>query len=165
VRREDTQADERSGGRPISSRHRARVDNPERRLANKAIFRRFYERAWNQGDVGVVDELLAPGFVNHALGGVPGPHREPYKRAIAENGRDFPAYRLVIEDMIAEGDRVAARWSARAVFAGDGPDDPRAGVEIADAGITVVRIRDGKITDFWKASDGVGVLRQLGKLS
>ncbi len=34
---------------------------------NKDLFRRFYERAWNNGDPSVVDELLAAGFVNHAL--------------------------------------------------------------------------------------------------
>jgi len=67
--------------------------------------------------------------------------------------------------MMAEGDRVAARWSARGTFAGERPDDhPRAGKEVTDTGITILRIVDKKITDFWKASDSAGVLRPLGPL-
>src|SRR5262249_900366 len=78
---------------------------------NKAIFRRFYEGAWNHDDLAAVEELLAPDFINHEL---PvehtAPHRELYKQAIIENRRIFPDWTLVIEDLIAEGERVVARW-------------------------------------------------------
>jgi predicted ester cyclase len=95
---------------------------------------------------------------------VSGSHRELYKQAIIEDQRDFPEFRVVIEDLIAEGDMVAARWRATCRFAGEGPTDPRAGRWITDTGITIVRIVGGEITDVWKHDDALGVLRQLGKL-
>ena len=51
---------------------------------NKAVFRRFYEDVWNEGDLAVVDELFAADFVNHAVGDAPTPHRELYKRGVVE---------------------------------------------------------------------------------
>jgi predicted ester cyclase len=118
----------------------------------KAIFRRFYEHAWYAGDLAGVDELLGPHFVNHSLpGGVPGSQRELYKQAIIESQRVFPEFQVVIEDLIAEGDKVAARWRATCCVAGQ---------RITDTGMTIVRIVDGKIADFWKQDDALGVLRQ-----
>ncbi len=126
---------------------------------NKAVFRRFYERAWNDGDPTVADELLAPDFVNHALpDGVVASHRELYKHAITENQAYFPDFRVVIEDLIAEGDKVVARWRSECA-------DASSGKRVTDTGITIVRVVDGKITDFWKQDDGLGVLRQLGRLA
>jgi ketosteroid isomerase-like protein len=124
---------------------------------NKDLFRRFYERAWNEGDATVVDELLAADFVNHALPPSSAvSHRELYKRAIAENIVLFPNYVLTIEDLLAEDDTVVARWRSACINAATG-------AYITNKGITIVRIRDGKITDFWKFDDALGVLRQLGK--
>jgi predicted ester cyclase len=81
---------------------------------NKAIFRRLYERSWNSGDLAVVDELLAPEFVNHeVVEDTTMPHRDLYKRAVVETRSAFPDWTLSIEDMISEGDRVVARWHAR----------------------------------------------------
>src|SRR5262249_34520602 len=89
---------------------------------NKALFRRFYEDAWNLDDLAMVEELLAPDFINHELPAeVTAPHRELYKQAIDENRRFFPDWTLVIEDMIAEEERVVARWTGRGTHAAEGP--------------------------------------------
>lgn len=82
---------------------------------NKAIFRRLYKDSWNTGDLAVVDELLAPDFVNHEFldDTSSAPHRELYKRAVVETRSAFPDWALSIEDMISEGDLVVARWRAR----------------------------------------------------
>jgi predicted ester cyclase len=80
---------------------------------NKSIFRQLYEDAWNSGDLTVVDELLAADSVNHeVVEDTTTPHRELYKRAVVETRIAFPDWALYIEDMIAEGDRVVARWRA-----------------------------------------------------
>ena len=57
---------------------------------NKAIFRQFYERAWNHDDLSVVEELLAPDFFNHEVTSAAKPHRELYKQAIIENRTACP---------------------------------------------------------------------------
>lgn len=124
---------------------------------NKERFRRFYERAWNTGDSSVVDELLAADFVNHALPATNHrSHRELYRQAIVDNASAFPDYMLIIEDLIAQGDRVVARWRSACT-------DPATGTRITNEGITIVRIVDGRIAEFWKHDDALGVLRQLGK--
>lgn len=65
-------------------------------------------------------------------------------------------YMLTIEDLIAEGDTIVARW--RSVCT-----DTATGTRITNEGITIVRIADGRIAEFWKHDDALGVLPQLGK--
>src|SRR5262249_16477573 len=119
---------------------------------NKAIFRRFYEGAWNRDDLAAVEELLAPNFINHELPAeISAPHRELYKRAIIENPRFFPDWTLVIEDLIAEGERVVARWTGQGTHAAEGPKPAFYGKCITTHGITIIRVVDSRITDFWKS--------------
>src|SRR3712207_6476967 len=79
---------------------------------NKAVVRRFYEEAYNQKNLDIADELVAPNFVDHSVdptrrGGPQGmkAHLNAYYRA-------FPDLRLTIEDVIASGDKVVLRYSA-----------------------------------------------------
>ncbi|HEX6818343.1 MAG TPA: ester cyclase [Ktedonobacterales bacterium] len=125
---------------------------------NKALFRQFYVRAWIKGDASVADDLLAADFVNHALPATThGSHRELYRQAIADNTSAFPDYTLTIEDLIAEGATVVARWRSACM-------DASTSTRITNEGITIVRSVDGRIAEFWKHDDALGVLRQLGKV-
>ena len=118
---------------------------------NKAIFRRFYEVSWNAGDLAVVDELLAADFVNHEIEEIATPHRELYKRAVVETRSAFPDWTLFIEDMIAEGDLVASRWCAQGTHTGNLEGlPPPTGERLVIKGISMVRVEDGKIVEFWK---------------
>jgi len=119
---------------------------------NKAIFRRLYESSWNSGDLAVVDELLAPDFVNHeVLEDTVACHRELYKRAVVETRRAFPDWTLFIEEMVAEGDVVVARWRAQGAHTGELEGlPPPTGNRLVVRGITMARVRDGKIVEFWK---------------
>jgi predicted SnoaL-like aldol condensation-catalyzing enzyme len=56
----------------------------EREEDNKAIVCRFYEEVWNEGNLDLVDELIAPSFVNHGVGSERGSNREAFKRTIHE---------------------------------------------------------------------------------
>jgi predicted ester cyclase len=75
---------------------------------NKALTDRFAE-AWIEGDLAAMDELLAPNFVNHAA--VPGvtPDREGYKKFATMHHTGFPDFDVKVEDVVAEGDKVARR--------------------------------------------------------
>ena len=123
-------------------------------MDNKAIFRRFYERAWNLGDLAVIDELLAPDFVNHEVPNAPMPHRDLYKQAIIESRDAFPDTSLIIDDLVAEGDQVAARWRMQGAHTGTAWGKAPSGKQLDMAGITIVRVVNGKITDFWKQDNG-----------
>jgi predicted ester cyclase len=120
-------------------------------VENKTVFRGFYEDAWNAGDLQLLDTLLAPGFVNHELadqGSIS--HHELYKQATDETRAAFPDWRNVVEELIAEGDLVAARWHAEGMRTGAGMEDIPLGKVVRISGIAMVRVVDGKITDFWK---------------
>ncbi len=130
-------------------------------MDTKAIFRRFYERAWNQDDLTVIDELLAPDFVNHEVPDTTISHRELYKQAVTENRAAFPDWSITIDALIAEGDQVVARWQAQGTHTGKAWGIEPSGKHLEMEGITIVRVVDGKITDFWKQDNGYRFWQQL----
>src|SRR5919204_6940930 len=85
---------------------------------NKAIARRWFEESGNRHNLAVVDELFTPDYVNHALGAAPGGGREAEKHLIAGMLTAFPDMRFTVEDMIAEGDKVAVRYMMRGTHQG-----------------------------------------------
>ena len=117
---------------------------------NEALFRRFYEAIWNEGDLAVADELLSEDFVNHEVGDAPLQHRELYKRGVLQTRTAYPDWWLVIEELEAEGDRVTARWRAGGTHAGELEGVAATGKREEFVGTTVVRVVDGKIVEFSK---------------
>ncbi len=122
---------------------------------NQAVFRRFYEGMWNEGDLAVADELLVEDFVNHALGDAPAPHRELYKRGVVETRIAYPDWTLVIEDLVAEDDRVTARWRAHGTHTGELEGIRPTGKRDEFIGTTIVRVVEGKIVELSKQQSTV----------
>ena len=116
---------------------------------NKALVRRFFEEVWNKGNVDVVDELLAPDFVDRSL--LPGqePSREGYKRSITIFRAAFAFADLTIETQIAEGDMVVTKFSTRCIHRGEFLGVPPSGEEANYASIRIHRIVGGQVTDEW----------------
>jgi ketosteroid isomerase-like protein len=131
--------------------------------ANKAVVRRWMEEVWSGGNLVVLDELIAPEYVLHGAADPttpPGPAGA--KRITAAFRAAFPDLQGVIEDLIAEGDRVVCRWTARATHRG-----PFAGVAptnrpVTFTGIEIVRVVDDKIVEGWDEVDLLGLREQLG---
>ena len=117
---------------------------------NEAVFRRFYEVLWNEGDLAVADELLSEDFVNRELGDEPPPHRELYKQGVLQTRSAYPDWWLVIEELVAEGDRVTARWRAGGTHTGELEGVAPTGKREEFVGTTTVRVVDGKIVEFSK---------------
>ena len=67
-----------------------------------------------------------------------------------------------VEDLIAEGDKVVARWRARATHQGEYAGVPPTGKEVEFTGISVYRIGAGKIAESWTVEDELGLMRQIG---
>lgn len=128
---------------------------------NKTVFRRFYERAWNLGDLTVIDELLAPTFVNHEVGETTTSHRDLYKQAVVESRTAFPDLVLTIETLIAEGEFVAAHWRLQGMHTGMAWGRAPSGQALQQTGLTLVRVVEGRITDFWKHDNAYAFWQQV----
>jgi steroid delta-isomerase-like uncharacterized protein len=130
--------------------------------ANKEALRRCNQEAWSQGLLAVVDEVVAPGYVYHepALGEIYG--ADGLKQAITVYRTAYPDLNFTIDDMIAEGDLVAMRWSAAGTHQDELMGIPATGLETTTVGINIARFEDGKIVEEWSSWDVLGLMMQLG---
>ncbi len=80
---------------------------------HKAIARRLYEEVWNQGNLAAANELLAPTYVAHDPGTPGRPNGIEGEQQTASLYRSaFPDLHFTLEDVLAEGDEVAVRFTA-----------------------------------------------------
>jgi steroid delta-isomerase-like uncharacterized protein len=126
---------------------------------------RFYERvnqAMQTGDVSLLDEVIARNAVDHNP--IPGqaPGRAGIKKAFAEFRAAFPDMQMTVEDMIAEGDKVACRFTTRMTHRGDFQGIPATGKQVTLSGIDILRFVDGMLAERWGEFDSLGLLKQLG---
>ena len=131
---------------------------------SKAIMSRFWE-VWEQGDIDSLDELLAPDYVNHTLAAPdlpPGP--EGVKEVVSMFRSGIPDLRVVIEDMIAEGDRVATRYALEGTHGGDLFGVAPTGRHLSIKSMTIERLSGGKIVEHWRVTDELDMMRQLGAI-
>lgn len=129
---------------------------------NKAIAERFCQEVWGRGDLKAADELLAEEFVDHNPFPEQGPGREGHKQVLSHFRSAFPDLRLTTEDVIAEGDKVVLRYSARGTHSGDLMGIPATGKRVLMAGIEILRIDQGKIVERWSYDNELSVMQQLG---
>jgi steroid delta-isomerase-like uncharacterized protein len=127
---------------------------------NKAIVRRYFEAFFNQGNLAVADEIIAEGYQS-TLPGV-GTGLEGQKQLYQMFHAGFPDLRFTIEDLIAEGDKVVARWTARATHQGEFQGIAPTGKQVAISWISIDRISDGKMQETWANYNQLGMLQQLG---
>ena len=73
----------------------------------------------------------------------------------------FPDLDRTLEDLVAEGDKVVARWTAKGTNTGEFNGMPATGKFATSSGITIFRIADGRIVEEWSESDMLGLLQQL----
>ena len=132
----------------------------------KQLIRRYFaaiDEGCAAGNADVVDDFLAPDFVEHnPFPGLP-PTREGWKQAFAEFVRGAPGHH-VLEDLVAEGDKVAGRVTAYGRHQGELFGIPATGRKIRVTGIAIWRIRDDRIVEHWHETDQLGLLQQLGVL-
>ena len=128
----------------------------------KAIARRFTEALWDKCELAVADEIIAPDFIDHDPVSGQGPGLDGYKEMVGAFRAAFPDLRVKNEDVIAEGDKVVARWTARGTHNGALMNIPPTGKQVTLKGIDVLRIEGGKIVERWGEFDALGMLHQLG---
>ena len=130
---------------------------------NKAIVRRLLEEFWNKGNLSLADELFAPNYEHHDASTPDfgrGPESEKKRATLYRTA--FPDVRLTIEDIIAEGETVMARWSCRGTHKGDLSGIAPTGKQIKIPGVTIARLANGKFVEGWVNWDALGLMQQLG---
>jgi len=143
---------------------------------NKAIVRRFFEEVNNQGNVAAVDELLAPNIILHfdAPSDVPVSAESQFslegiKQVLSEFRSTFPDLHYTIDLLIAEGDLVVSRVTARGTHTGEYrgltyKGMPPTGKQVTWTETQIFRLAAGKIVEYWSNEDDVGRLQQVGAL-
>ena len=134
----------------------------EKKTENKSLVRRDFEEVLSQGKLDVIDEIIATDYIGHTPGSpdIHGP--EDYKQYVTMGRTAFPDMQLTIEDMIAEGDKVAVRWTYTGTHKGELMGISPTGVKVTGTGIDICRIAGGKIVECWVNRDDLGMWQQLG---
>jgi steroid delta-isomerase-like uncharacterized protein len=120
---------------------------------NKALVRTFFEEAWGKGNVAAVDEFMADEYVEHPRPSTLPPGTEGLKQLIAAYRTAFPDLKMTLDDIFAEGEMVAFRWSVSGTHLGDWLGVPPTGNHVRATGITVFRIAGGKVVESWTSID------------
>ncbi len=130
---------------------------------NKALVQQFVEEFWNHGNLAWADEQLAAKAKIYVNG------REVEDiatfKAFAHSHRDaFPDWYSTWEELVAEGDKVVERWTARGTHRGEFQGLPATGRQVVVPGTVFYRITDGKIVEFRGQFDRMAMMEQLGIL-
>lgn len=131
--------------------------------ANKNVVRRLFEEVWNNGNLPVAEELFTPNYAHHDpstpdLGR--GPESEKKRATLYRTA--FPDLRLTLEDIVAEGETVMARWSCRGTHKGELSGIAPTGKQVTISGMSIARLANGRLAESWVNWDALGLMRQLG---
>jgi steroid delta-isomerase-like uncharacterized protein len=131
--------------------------------ANKNVVRRLFEEVWNKGNLPVTDELFTPNYAHHDASTPDvgrGPESEKKRATLYRTA--FPDLRLTVEDIIAEGETVVARWSCRGTHKGDLNGIAPTGKQFNITGISIARFTNGKMSEGFVNWDALNLMQQLG---
>ena len=126
---------------------------------NKALATRVFTEIFNERRFAAAEELYAPEFVNHGL------HRnfslQEDQAAAQGEVKAFPDLKMTVDLMVAEDDLVTVMWTFRGTHTAFGYGFPPTGTPVELRGMTIWRVRDGKITDEWTTFNSLSVYLQV----
>jgi len=128
---------------------------------NKAVVRRYWQELWNDKRGEIIDKIAQDPVVFHFPSGQahkPRSLHQWFETALTA----FPDVHFTTDIEIAEGDKVAVRWSYLATNTGMFLGRPATGKQVTDTGIDIFRIENGRIVEMWMAQDSLGLMQQLG---
>jgi steroid delta-isomerase-like uncharacterized protein len=130
--------------------------------ANKATVQHLYEQLFNQGNLSVADEVIAPDFINHNEPPESNRGPESMRQLITRLRTAFPDMHYTVEELVAEGDTVAIRVTVSATHRGPFQGMPPTGRSFRQAQMHFIRFRDGKVVEHRAVRDDLGAMQQLG---
>jgi steroid delta-isomerase-like uncharacterized protein len=130
---------------------------------NKNLVRRWFEEVWNQGRLSAIPELYIQSGRAH---GFPDPDAvinspEEFAENCKAFCQAFPDIRIVVDDLIAEGDKVAVRWTATMTHTGDGLGFPATSKKVGVSGSSFLTCGNGQILEGWNYMDLTRMRLQL----
>ena len=128
---------------------------PGNRKENKAIARRGLEGLWNTGNLEIADEVYATNFVNHEITHRQYRNLESYKKYVTAIHSVMSDFRIAVEDIIGEKDKVAARWTVSGI-------EKKTGNYYTWGGVVLFRLASDKIVEAWWSRDAVSITQQMG---
>jgi steroid delta-isomerase-like uncharacterized protein len=129
---------------------------------NKAQTRRYVDELWNKGNLDIINEFISPDLVYHnAPQGLP-QNREGFRQMVTMFQAAYPDLHINIEDLVAEGDKVVVRWSARGTHKGELMGILPTNKQVTVHGIGLFRLAGNKQVERWEEMDALGMMQQLG---
>jgi predicted ester cyclase len=128
---------------------------------NKAIVIHLYEEL-DKNNFGIYSELTTPDYLGHFPGRTQPMNREEREQFSRMFYKAFPDGRHSVDDLVAEGDKVAARLTARGTHQGEFQGVSPTGEAISFTGMRVFRIVGDKIAEEWANLDMLGLMQQIG---
>jgi steroid delta-isomerase-like uncharacterized protein len=129
---------------------------------NKTKQRRVWEEVFNKGNLGIISEYFAPGYTYRSPLGMEVKGPEGFKQMVAMMRTALPDMHVTIDDMFAEGDRVATRFTITGTSKGEMMGIPPTGNKITVSGIVITRWAGGKEEEAWEYIDTAAFFQQLG---
>jgi steroid delta-isomerase-like uncharacterized protein len=115
---------------------------------NKKAVRRVFEEIMNWGDLRAIDDLVADDYLVNEPPGIP-PGKEGFRALVNMYRTAAPDLKMTIEEMIAEGDQVAARWTATGTMTGEMMGIPPSGQKVTFQAISWFRLKNGRLAEEW----------------
>lgn len=134
----------------------------------ETILHQWFAEVWNERREDAIDEMLLAETVHHGLGGAEDKEvrgNESYKDFYRVFTAAFPDLQVTVDDVVKEGDKLAARFTVRATHSGDGLGIPPTNREVEFSGIGICTFKDGKFTEIWNQIDFMKMYSQLGVLN
>ena len=129
---------------------------------NKALLRRYIEEVWDRQNPAAVDEFLAPNYKRHRSPTTKPLTRDGQRELLTKFRAAFPGIQLIVEEIIAEGNRIAFRSTMRATHQGELFGIAPTGKQITVGLVDVIHIENGKFVKQWGGPDLLDLVQQLG---
>jgi predicted ester cyclase len=130
--------------------------------ANKALVRRYMDQVWNAGNLSVLDELDSPNLKRYMSAAAAPIDAAGQRQRLVGLRTVFPDISITIDDLIAEGDRVTVRMTARGTQKVAFMGIPPTGKPVTVTAIDIIRIENGKFVEHWGGPDTMDLVQQLG---
>src|SRR5580765_2328304 len=134
-------------------------------MAGEAFIHRWFDEVWNNQSEAAVDEMFAEDGVGHGLGGEPIRGPEEFKTFHRAFISAYPDLKVLVEDTVVEGDKIAARCRVTGVHQGHGIGLAPTNQPVEFTGMVIVRVKDGKIVEAWNEFNFMEMYKQVGALT
>jgi len=134
----------------------------------ETFLHRWFEEVWNQRSEKAIDEMFAADGIANGLNdaeGNPLVGPEAFKTLHRAFLAAYPDLKITVVDTVCEGDKIAARCKVSATHAGEGLGVAPTNQPIEFTGLTIVKLKDGKITEAWNEFDFMKMYTQIGALT